>query len=171
MKTENKQYRFKQDVNDITLSSRDEVKVINIALTQQSTKKIDIISRSFDSFIYDNTDFIEAVRQLSIASKFTKVRILLKDSDPMVKNGHRIIDLIQQLTSSIEVRQISEEYKSSNEAYSLFDERGLIYLKHADRYDGIANFNRPRLAAELTAYFNEVWERSVPDPNLRRLHL
>lgn len=171
MKTENKQYKFKQDVNDITLSSRDEIKVINIALTQQSARKIDIISRYFDSTIYDNTDYLEAVKKLSIASKFTKIRILIKDSDPMVKSGHRIIDLIQQLTSSIEVRQISDEYKSSNEAFSLFDEKGLIYLKHADRYEGIANFNRPRLASELTAYFNEVWERSIPDVNLRRLYL
>ena len=171
MKTESKQYKFKQDVNDISLSSRDEVKVINIAMTQHTTRKIDIISRYFDAAIYDNTDFIEAVKKLSIASKFTKIRILIKDSDPMVKNGHRIIELIHQLTSSIEVRQIAEEYKASNEAFSLYDEKGLIYLKHADRYEGVANFDRPRLVKELTAYFNEVWERSVPDQNLRRLHL
>ena len=171
MKTENKQYKFKQNINDITLSSRDEVKVMNTAMTQYATRKIDIMSRYFDAAIYDNTDFIEAARNLSIASKFTRIRILIKDSEPMVKNGHRIIELIHQLTSSIEVRQIAEEYKSSNEAFSLYDEKALIYLHHADRYEGVANFDRPRLAAELTAYFNEVWERSIPDQNLRRLHL
>lgn len=171
MKTESKQYKFKHNTNDINLSSRDEVKVINIAMTQHTTRKIDIMSRYFDAAIYDNTDFIEAVRKLSIASKFTRIRILVKDSDPMVKNGHRIIELIHQLTSSIEVRQISEEYKAGNEAFSLYDEKAIIYLKHADRYEGVANFDRPRLAKELTSYFNEVWERSVPDQNLRRLHL
>ena len=171
MKSDNKQYKYKSDVNDITLSSRDEVKIINVALAQQSTRKIDIITRHFDPGVFDNQDFIEAIKNLSIDSRFTKIRVLIKDSDPMVKNGHRLIELIQQLTSSIEVRQISEEYKSFNEAFCLYDERGVIYLRYADRYEGLANFDRPRLASELTSFFNEVWEHSVPDVNLRRLNI
>lgn len=147
------------------------MKIINIALTQQATRNIDIISKHFDSGVFDNQDFIEAVKLLSISSKFTKIRILIHDSDPISKNGHRIIDLIQQLTSSIEVRKISEEYKSYNEAFSLYDGKGVIYLRYADRYDGFANFDRPRLATELSNFFNEVWERSEPDMGLRRLYI
>ena len=171
MKTDNKNYKFKQGENDISLGSRDEVKVINIAMTQQTSRTIDIISRHLDPAIFDTPDFIDAIKKLSISSKFTKIRILIKDSDPMTKNGHRLIDLIQQLTSSIEVRKISEEYKSYGEAFTLFDGKAVIYLRHSDRYEGLANFNRPRLATELSNYFNEVWEHSVPDANLRRLHL
>jgi len=171
MKSENKNYKFKKSDNDISISSRDEVRVLNIALTQQTSRKIDIISKNLDSGVYDNLDFIEAVKQLSISSKFTKIRILLKDSESMTRYGHRIISLIQQLTSSIEVRKISEEYKSYNEAFSLYDGKGVIYLRYADRYEGLANFDRPRLVTELANFFDEVWERSVPDENLRRLHI
>lgn len=171
MKSDNKIDKFKTGENDISLASRDEVKIINIALTQQTSRYIDIISKYLDPGIFDTPDFIEAIKQLSISSKFTKIRILIKDSEPMTKNGHRIIDLIQQLTSSIEVRKISEEYKSYNEAFVLFDGKGVIYLAHADRYEGFANFNRPRLATELSNFFNEVWEHSEPDVNLRRLYI
>ena len=171
MKSDNKNYKFRTGENDISLSSRDEVKVINIALTQKTSRTIDIVSKHLDPGIFDTPDFIAAIKKLSISSKFTKIRILIKDSEPMTKNGHRIIELIQQLTSSIEVRKISEEYKSYNEAFSLFDAKGLIYLRYSDRYDGIANFDRPRLATELLNYFNEVWEHSAPDSNLRRLHI
>lgn len=171
MKLENKNYKFKTGENDISLSSRDEVKIINIALAQQTIRSMDIISKHLDAGVFDNPDFFNTVKNLSIASKFTKVRILIKDSEPMVQNGHRLIELIQQLTSSIEVRKISEEYKSYNEAFSVYDGKGIIYLRYADRYEGIANFNRPRLATELSNFFNEVWERSVPDSNLRRLHV
>lgn len=171
MKSDNKISKFKTGDNDISLAHRDEVKIINIALAQQSTRSLDILSKHLDPGVFDNTDFIDAVKQLSISSRFTKIRILIGDSDPMTKNGHRIIELIQQLTSSIEVRQISEEYKSYNEAFSLFDGKGIIYLRYADRYDGFANFNRPRLVAELSNFFNEVWEHSSPDSNLRRLHI
>ena len=171
MKSDNKISKFKTGDNDISLAHRDEVKIINIALAQQSTRRLDILSKHLDPGIFDNADFIDAVKQLSISSRFTKIRILIGDSDPITKNGHRIIELIQQLTSSIEVRQISEEYKSYNEAFSLFDGKGVIYLRYADRYDGFANFNRPRLVTELSNFFNEVWEHSTPDSNLRRLHI
>lgn len=171
MKSDNKISKFKKSDNDITLAHRDEVKIMNVALTQQATRSIEIISRHLDPGIFDNIDFIDAVKQLSISSKFTKIRILISDSDPMTKNGHRFIELIQQLTSSIEVRKISEEYKSYNEAFCLYDGKGVIYLRYADRYDGFANFDRPRLVTELSNFFNEVWEHSLPDANLRRLHI
>ena len=171
MKSDNKIHNFKASDNDISLSSKDGVKVMNIALTQQASRNIDIISKHFDPGVFDTADFIEAIKQLSISSKFSKIRILINDSAHMTKNGHRIIELIQQLTSSIEVRKISEEYKSYNEAFSLYDGKGVIYLRYADRYNGFANFDRPRLVAELSNFFNEVWEHSCADPNLRRLHI
>lgn len=171
MQKDNINYKFKLNKTDIKLSSSDEVKVMNIAMTQQSMRKIDIISRHFDPAVFDVADFIESVKQLSISSQFSKIRILLRDSDPIVKNGHRMIELVQQLTSSIEVRVISEEYRSYNEAFMLYDEKMVIYLRYSDRYNGIANFDRPRLASELAAFFEEVWERSTPDPNFRRLHI
>ena len=171
MKSENKNYKIKTNDGDISLSSRDEVKIINIAMTQQTSRNIDILSKHLDSGIFDNLDFIEAIKKLSISSKFTKIRILIKDSEPMTRDCHRIIDLIQQLTSSIEVRKITDEYKSYNEAFTLFDGKGIVFLRHADRYDGFANFNRPRTVTELSNYFNEVWEHSTPDANLRRLYI
>lgn len=171
MKSDSKVHKFKMSENDISLSSRAEVKIINIALTQKASRNIDIISKHFDSEVFDCAEFIEAVKQLSISSKFTKIRVLIKDSEPMTKKGHRIIDLIQQLTSSIEVRKMSEEYKSYNEAFCIYDAKGVIYLRYADRYEGFANFDRPRLAAELSNYFNEVWEHSSADSNLRRLYI
>ena len=41
MKVENNNYRFKKSDNDITLSSRDEVKIMNIALTQKTSRNIE----------------------------------------------------------------------------------------------------------------------------------
>jgi len=171
MTSDNKNYKFKKNDDDITLSTRDEVKIINIALTQQTSRNIDIISKNLDAGVFDTAEYIEAIKNLSISSKFTRIRILIKDSEQMTQYGHRIIDLIQQLTSSIEVRKISEEYQSYNEAFSVFDTKGVIYLRYADRYEGFANFNRPRLVSELSNFFNEVWEHSTPETNLRRLYI
>lgn len=171
MSSKTNKYKPNTDANDISLSSRDEVKIINVALTQKAKRNVDIISRELDPGVFNNDDFINAIKALSISSKFTRIRILIKDSETISKNGHKIIKLIQQLTSSIEVRIISEEYKSYNEAFSVYDGRGVIYLRYADRYEGFANFDNPRMASELSNFFNEVWERSEPDSELRRLHI
>lgn len=171
MKADNKLYKFKPNESDISLSSRDQVKVMNIALTQQASRNIDIISKHLDPHVFDTIEFFDALKNLSISSRFTKIRILIQSSEPMVKNGHRIIELIQLLTSSIEVRRISEEYKSYNEAYSLYDTKGVIFLRQSERYEGFANFNRPRLVSELSDFFNEIWDHSEVDSNLRRLHI
>ncbi len=171
MKLENKNYKFKSADNDISLSSRDEVKIINIAMTQQASRNIEIISTQLDPGIFDTTGYIEAIKQLSILSKFTKIRILIRNPEPLVQNSHRMIELIHMLTSSIEVRKISEEYKSYSAAFTLFDGKGVIYQPHSDRYEGFANFSRPRLVTELSNFFNEIWEHSTPDENLRRLNI
>ena len=160
-----------KDDNDIVLTSRDDVRTINLSLTQQTSRNINIMSKNLDAGIFDNQEFVEAIKQLSISSKFSRIRILIKDSDSMCQNGHRMIKLIQQLTSSIEVRKVAKEYSSDSREFSLFDRKGVIYRPHAERYDGVAHFNRPRLVSELLNYFNEVWEHSIPDENLRRVYL
>ena len=171
MHDSNKNYKLKKEVNDIQLSTSDEIKVLCVAMAQQASRSIDIISPSLDNRIFDNADFVEAVRQLAISSQFTSINILIKDIEPIIKYGHRIIPLAQQLTSSIQVRGIAEEYLSYNEAFMLIDTRAIIYQPNASRYEGIANFNRPNLARELKNYFVEVWERSTPEQNMRRLHI
>ena len=75
---DNKSQKYKTGEDDISLASRDEVKIINIALTQQTSRNIDIISRHFDSSVFNTPDFIEAIKQLSISSQFTRIRILIK---------------------------------------------------------------------------------------------
>ena len=157
--------------NDITLSSRDDMRQINLSLTQQTSRNINILSNNLDAEVFNNQDFVEAIKQLSISNKSSKIRILIKDSDPMCQNGHRMIKLIQQLTSSIEVRKVAKEYISDSREFSLFDHKGVIYRPHADRYDGTAHFNLPGFVSELLNYFDEVWEHSLPDEKLRRVYL
>ena len=97
--------------------------------------------------------------------------MLLKDAEPLIKYGHRLIELSRRLSSMIGIRTIHPHYREYNEAYMVFDERGIIKRRYADRYEGIANFNDPIQARELLTLFNEIWNISEPDPNLRRLHI
>ena len=144
---------------------------IALSMLQQTRRDVVIFSRHLDGRLYDTSEFIQALSHLAVQHPRCKIRLLLKDVEPLVKYGHRIIELSRRLSSMIGIRTIHEDYREYNEAYMVFDERGIIKRRYADRYEGIANFNDPKQARELLSFFNAVWNVSEPDPNLRRLHL
>lgn len=167
----NKNYKLEKNLNDIQVSTADEARVLCIALAQQARRSIDLLSPHLDRRIFDSAGMEDAIRQLSINSRSTRIRILLKSSEPVIKSSHRLVHIFQSMSSTVEIRQIAEDYQNYNEAFVIFDRRGLIYHRNASRYEGIANFDRPRLATELTNFFDEIWDRSEPDPNMRRLNI
>ncbi len=142
-----------------------------LRMLQQSRRDVAILSRHLDGRLYDTSEFIHALSQLVVQHPRCRIRLLLKDVEPLIKYGHRVIELSRRLSSMIGIRTIHSHYREYNEAYMVFDERGIIKRRYADRYEGIANFNDPVQARELITFFNEVWNISEPDPNLRRLHI
>lgn len=141
-----------------------------VALALQARRSVDIFTRDLDRKIYDNKAFLDGLQNLAINNRGL-IRILVKDSANAVKYGHRLITLSQRLTSFIEIRRVSEDYKEYNEAFLIADETGVLHRKQADRFEGIARFNAAKEAANLLIFFNEVWRNSAPDPDLRRIYL
>lgn len=141
-----------------------------VALTRQARQSVDIFTRDLDRKIYDKRDFLDAVQNLAV-NHHGQIRILVKDSGKAVKYGHRLIPLSQRLTSFIEIRKVAEDFKEYNEAFLIADKIGCVHRKHADRFEGSVRFNAAKEAANLLAFFNEVWRNSAPDPDLRRIYL
>ncbi len=155
----------------LTLETSSDNYQLALQMLQQSRRDVAILSRHLDGRLYDTGEFIHALSQLAVQHPRCQIRLLLKDVEPLIKYGHRVIELSRRLSSMIGIRTIHSHYREYNEAYMVFDERGIIKRRYADRYEGIANFNDPVQARELMAFFNEVWNISEPDPNLRRLHI
>ncbi len=171
MMQEFENFKLGSESQTITLDSSADNYAIALAMLQQTGRDVAILSRQLDGRLYDTTDFIHALSQLASQHPRCRIRLLLKNIDPLIKYGHRIIELSRRLSSAIGVRVIHEDYREYNEAFMVFDERGTIKRRYADRYEGIANFNDPKQARELLSFFNEVWNISEPDPNQRRLHI
>ena len=165
------QYKLGDDNKVLILDSSSENYDVALAMLQQTRRDVAILSRQLDGRLYDSTDFIQALGQLASQHPRCRIRLLLKEVEPLVKYGHRIIELSRRLSSMIGIRTVHEDYREYNEAFMIFDERGIIKRRYADRYEGNANFNDPKQARELLSFFNEVWNISEPDPNLRRLHI
>lgn len=159
------------DSGPIRVERIEDNRMVANTFARQATRSLDIFTRDLDPQILNTAEFTEAVTRLSLKSKKSMIRILVKDPNRSVRDGHRIIDLSYRLSSFIQIRRPSEDYKDYNKAFIIADDRGLLYRTLADQYEGIANFNSPYEAREYAMLFSEAWETSDIDLNLRRLHL
>ncbi len=155
----------------IELETRAETQHAVDLMVKQATDSVNIFARELDAALYNRADFLAAINRLCIHSRNSVVRILSQNPVAAVNQGHRLIELSRKLASCIEIRHVHADYRHFNEAFLVVDGCGLVQRAFADRYEGTANFNDPIQAQRRLDFFTEVWERSEPHPDLRRLHI
>ena len=164
-------FHLGENSEDIVLETSEENHQLALQLVSQASHRLDVFTRDLDPRIYDNAEFIDAVRALAVNDNKAKIRFLVIEPDKAIKLGHRLLDLSRRLTSTIEIRKVHEDYGANPESYMIVDGRGLIHRKLASRYEAVANFNNPSEAMNLIHHFNEVWEHSTPELDFRRLYI
>ena len=155
----------------LNIETRQEVYDFVLEITKQSSKKITIISKDLEPLIYNQSDFLEALKNMALNGRRVQIRVLVSDVESIRNADHRLLDLSSKLPSFIELRKISPEYKNFNKAMLIADEIGYVYRENANRYEGKINFNSPRECKNLLDKFDEMWETALIDKNLRRIHI
>jgi hypothetical protein len=151
--------------------SRTEVAAVTQRLVEQAQRSLLLHTECLSGGIHDRPDFLEAVRRFCRLHDQSRFLILIQDSRRAVQQGHRLIELSRQLSSSIEFRRPAGEYRHFHECFMLADTTGYLHRRLPERYEGSACFNAPGKAADWEKYFMEVWERSEPDMELKRLYI
>lgn len=157
--------------NKLHLHSVSECRLAALNLANQAKRSIYIFSYDLDSQIYNQSDFLDAAKNLAIRSEYSRINILLQNNEKVQRDGHRLIQLWRRLTSKIEVRRPPADYINHPENFLLADETGYLHRKLYTDYEAIVDFNSRLEANKLSIFFNEVWEQSEPDSELRSLHM
>ncbi len=155
----------------IDLHSRNDNQQAALRMAQQGQHSLHLFTPNLDQRVFDTEEFIEAIKQLALASPRSKVCILIIDPSAAVSRGHRIIELARRISSHIHIHRADPEDQNRVDTFMIVDKVGIIRRAHNDRFDGLAEFNNPGEARLLLKAFNDAWERSHPEPELRRLHL
>jgi hypothetical protein len=151
--------------------TRDDVSVVAERMAGQASRSLLLHTENLEPAIYDRSPFLEAISQLARAHARARIWILLQDPRKVVSSGHRLIELSRRLSTVIQIRQPSQEYRNFHDSLLLADNGGYLHRKNPNRYEGVANFNDPGKVADWKKYFMEVWERSEPDTEIKRLYL
>jgi len=153
------------------VKTREEHRLATLKMAQCCRRNMEIISHALDPHVYDTPEFVDAARRLTLQHRYARIRILVFEPPTIVKRGHRMIELMQNLPSYIEFRKPGFEYDGFNESVFIADATGYILRTAAERYEGTLNFNDKRASSILRHKFDEMWERSRQDPNLKRVSL
>ncbi len=138
-----------------------------LALIQQAQHQLCIFTPDLEGFLYSNPAVQEACTRLLLANPRHRLRILLRDAGKAVRQGHRLLNLSKRITSNLHIRKLDPEQCDDERAYLLIDDRGLLMRDNPQHFAGYALYNAAGRARQLQAQFDQAWDSSLSDPDLR----
>jgi predicted GNAT family N-acyltransferase len=138
---------------------------------EDARRTVDIQSPDLDHAMFGYSGAVDLLSQLARSGKPAHVRILIESSSRIVSRGHLLIELARRLPTKITILRIPQDLRQGRHAYVVVDEFGVWVQPDNTVYTGWANRNDPVEAMRLTGNFNYLYDRSLPDPELRRLEI
>ena len=164
-------YQLGTESDTLSLDSIDLNREAALRLAQQARRSLHIVTRDLDPAVYGTPEFDDAVTDLARNSRYAEIRILVKNTEPAVAYGHRLIETARRLSSYIKIRRIHPEHGQYNEAFLIADRRGVLHRPKSELYEAQVSFNEPGKAQDLYNQFVAMWEHAEHEPNFRRLHI
>lgn len=142
-----------------------------LALCESASRYVCILSPQLDHAAFDHSDLADALSALARSSRQTQVRILLRDSRPVVTRGHRLLQLARRLPSTIKIHVLKEHPDWNGQTLVIRDRNGVLY--RPEDGDNSA-FYEPDSRASTQRHqelFDELWRYSENEPELRSINL
>lgn len=142
------------------------------ALAKQARRELRLLTPDLEPILYDQAPFLEQVSRLAIERRGQlPVRILLIDAEPVLRRGHRLVELSRKLSSALQIRAVPEEFTAQCDHYLLADDRGYCLRRYAAPRNMLLDFNDAAAVRRMQRGFDKIWEQGAIHPDLRRLHL
>lgn len=153
------------------LTTTPHVQAAVVEVAERAERALALYSHGLEPGIYDQLAFIDAVTRLVLAHAHARVRILVVDPASLVQDNHRLVELGRRLVSFIEFRRVHRDYRSREDGFLIADDHALVHLAQATHPYGAASFNDRHTATKFLRQFDEIWQRSGPEREARRLSI
>ena len=153
------------------LSSFEETRNAVAEIAAVATRRISIYTPDLEMGIYDHDAFLEVAKRLVLSKRYARIRVLISDPGRAVRNGNRFVSLGRRLNTYIEFRNVHEDFRDNREAFLVSDDQALLYRADSTRWEGIADSYEPAVARRYLGLFEEIWNASVVEQELRELRV
>lgn len=138
-----------------------------LALIRQARRSLCLYTPDLEPWLYDQRSIAAACRQFLRAHPRNRLRILLGDSRRAVGDGHALLRLARQHTSNCEIRRPHPDHPAADCAYLLVDDCGLLLRPTLQLTSGQAHYQARVRVRQLQRQFEQSWNTSQTDPDLR----
>lgn len=161
-----------RDLGALPAEDRPGVEVARLQLLVDARHVLAIHLPALDSEHFASPAELEQIRRIATSGRGARIRLLLHDPGAALRDSHRLLALMQRLSSVIQVRRPVDEIDLAQRAgWLLNDAGGYLFLPEYDRPQGRAARHDRAGQAPLAQQFDEIWERSVPATELQALGL
>jgi hypothetical protein len=155
----------------IRLQSVEDNRRLCADMTAQISRQLDLLTHDLEKRLFDQQAFLAPLRLLATRSRHSRIRILVQNPEPAIKQGHRLIELARRLTSSIDIRVPNDDWLEHPENFLLADRSGYLHRELSSSFEASADYYAPLQVEKLRLRFDTIWESSQPTSELRRLYL
>ena len=151
----------------IELAAADDQAGALCELVTGAQHRVRIFSDTLSPTLFDNVELTHELSRVARQGRQCEVQILIKDSVFLVKRAHRLAALHQRLVSSVLLRKLTYAPEHFLANYVLVDDNGIFFIPNDDDKTCFMNRDDRALAKHYGEQFDDLWQRSVADPDLR----
>lgn len=137
------------------------------ALISQASSLVSIYSERLCPEIYDSAEVIKACHQFVLKNSRSKIHILVDETRPLTQHSHRLLALSHKHSSSIFFKKTDDSCKNRKDEFCCIARSAYFKLSSSQHFQGTCNFSDSLVTGNLLSFFDDAWERSSPDPELR----
>lgn len=161
----------KAAIGPLRIEGLTELRTAAVELAAAAQREIILLSTDLQAQLYDQQPFLDAIRRLATSTSRARIRVLVRDVERVVKQGHRLVELASRLSSFIEIRRMAENDADGEHCFLLIDRRMLLRQQTATSRFAELDREAALSGRQLGQEFDACWELAAPDLNLRRLWL
>ncbi|MHB0804517.1 DUF7931 domain-containing protein [Stutzerimonas nitrititolerans] len=148
-------------------TSPEEARAHALALFQGASRDICLYSPDLERWLYSNSAIQQVCSRFLLAHPRNRLRVLVRDAGSAVRDGHLLLALARRLTSRLHIRKLNPEYPNEDCAFLVVDGHSLMVRSKVDQQTGYALHNDPGKARLRQSQFDQAWDHSLSDPDLR----
>jgi len=153
----------------IEIDNRANYHQISRIMLLNAKRSIDIHAFKLEPEIVSHQSVIDALKQLPLHSSNAKIRILIQESRETVTECAAFVEMARKYSSMVEFRRLTDLTETTPASWMTIDQEKYITRTNYHSYHGKAGRQDKLTVRKLTAIFDEQWEKSEPDPELRQI--
>ncbi|MBY6210653.1 hypothetical protein KUV95_03750 [Microbulbifer agarilyticus] len=136
-----------------------------------SRRRLRIFSQHLARHIYGDIAVVEALSEFARSSRYAQLEILITNSEPLLRQPHRLLPLLKRLQSRISLRKIQPTSEPTDWEFAIADQRLSLSVADSVKWHGQLRDDDPVRNAKLNDVFEQNWLVARPDPALRQFVL